>query len=502
LFILPEVVSLDSVMEETKKRQMEENTEVLDHSFAWYVLQVHEHVTPLLEFSLKQFKQIFSSSPSHFQSFCKEITITFIQNSKNKLKELKSDLASFCVALHFIHLDLQSLSPHIPNISDRFSEFLEFLVRFQIEQIIESLQLFSSDTILNLHQEILQSCEKLPEKIETPAEKASFNLLYFLLSEIVKLEPMLKSCKNFIASGSTIVSLIVSHLLNFFQILRKNIANFSTGSSGKLEYENKKLKELEKNGAFLIGLLKFFIYLEENVARVINVLSKTFFELEYDRSEVNDVINRIAKPEFLVVLKLCQEDLLKFYIEHYSKSLSRQTNIYCSLKWKFQEEPIDVSPAMCEIVSSLWSARKELKAFFHGDFAASQKQSRKRAKNLVELQLERIHARRTKVLDTLKFDLHSILSVLAKTVLKALYEEVRLHEFGPGGFQQVEVDAKFLGSCLLNTFLDETLISGYIQEVIESCSFRCTNPLSMPSTILESILENKKKSMKVKKSTS
>ena len=500
-FVLPEDTSLDSILEDSKKAQLQdENEEIQDFTFSWYVLQVHEHVIPLLEFSLKNFKLIFGSSfPGQYQAYCKEITLHLIQNSKNKLKELKSNLSAFCIALHFIHLDLQVLSPFIPNISDRFSEFLEFLVRFQIEQIIDSLQIFSCNTIQTLHQEISNNKEKFPEKIEIPAEKASISLLYFLLTEIVKLQPMLKSCKNFIASGSTIVSLIVSHLLNFFQILRKNILNFSTNSTDAQEYENKDLRGLNKSGGFLIGLLKFFIYLEENVTIILNTLSKNFLELEYDMAEVNDIVSKTAKSEFLVVLKLCQEDLLHFYIEHYSKHFITLISEYCSQKWKFQDEPIDVSVTMCDITSTLLNARKELKAFFHGEFITTQKVARKRAKNMVELQLERIHARKSKVVETLKFDLQSILGVLAKIMFKALYEEIRLHEFGTGGYQQIEVDSKFLGSCITSNFLEETLVSGYVQEIISSASFRCTNCLSLPSTILESVLENKKKQMKEKK---
>ena len=167
-FVLPEDTSLDSILEDSKKAQLQdENEEIQDFTFSWYVLQVHEHVIPLLEFSLKNFKLIFGSSfPGQYQAYCKEITLHLIQNSKNKLKELKSNLSAFCIALHFIHLDLQVLSPFIPNISDRFSEFLEFLVRFQIEQIIDSLQIFSCNTIQTLHQEISNNKEKFPEKIE------------------------------------------------------------------------------------------------------------------------------------------------------------------------------------------------------------------------------------------------------------------------------------------------------------------------------------------------
>lgn len=497
--MIPEGSSLDSVIEDSKKiPDNEENIEVLDHTFAWYVLQIHEHVTPLLAFALKHFKSIFESEfNAQFQAFSKEIVLMLIQNSKNKLKEIRSNLGEFCIALHFIQLDLKILSPYAANVNDRFNEFLEFLVRFQIEKVVEGLQGLAFDTISRMCTEIYESEEKLPEKIEGPALKASFNLLYFLLSEIIRLEPMLQNCKNFISSSAT-VSLIVSHILNFFQILRKSLLNFSTNTAGSQEYENNSFRLLKKNGNFLIAMLKFFIYLEESVPRIISILTKTFYELDYEKSEVLDVINRIAKPEFLVVLKLCQEDLLLFYIEYYSKLFRDLIFEYCNEKWRFQNEPIDVSETMCKVVTTLLAARKELKAFFQGDFITAQKFSRKRVKHNVELELERIHARKTKIMENLKFDLTSIVGTLAKIVLKGLYEEVRMYEFGTGGYQQVEVDAHFLGSCIGLTLLDDSLVSGYIHEILSSTSTRCTFTQNLQPTILDSIIENKKQQLKIK----
>jgi hypothetical protein len=215
-----------------------------------------------------------------------------------------------------------------------------------------------------------------------------------------------------------------------------------------------------------------------------------------------DIMNRIAKPELLVVLKLSQEDLLLYYIEYYAKVFDNNITLYCSGKWKSQIEPIDVSDIICSMVSTLISARKELKAFFRGELISAQKIKRKRVKHNVELEMERLFARKNKVIENLKFDINSIIGTLAKLVLKGLYEEIRLQDLTAGGAQQVEVDAHFLGSCLSYNILEESLVSGYIQEIVHSASNRCVNFTHLQSTILDSIIENKKNTMNLKQNKS
>ena len=157
---------------------------------------------------------------------------------------------------------------------------------------------------------------------------------------------------------------------------------------------------------------------------------------------------------------------------------------------------------MCKIVNTLISARKELKAFFRGEFTSHQKIKRKRVKHNVELEMERLFARKMKTVENLKFDIHSIIGSLAKITLKGLYEEIRLQEFSTGGYQQVEVDANFLGSCLSYNILEESLVSGYVQEIICSAACRCTLVESLQQTILESIVENKRNQMNFKQNKS
>ena len=229
-------------------------------------MQVHENIMPLINSGLENYKIIFSNNfQQHQLQFSKDFIIKYISNIKNKLKELKCGIGQFCSALYFINDDLSRLKPTFPVsnafvLEDRFTELFEFLIRFQIERVIENLQKSSLLILQALYEEITDSTEELPERIEMPAEKASYSLIYYLLAGILHLEPMLENSRNYITSGSMIVSLIISHILNFFQILRKNLSSFSSNSTGILEYLIPGLQKLEKNGKFLIGILKFMIY--------------------------------------------------------------------------------------------------------------------------------------------------------------------------------------------------------------------------------------------------
>ena len=502
-----QVTGFDRITEEIKNsmNNLGESALISEKSFAWYVRQVNEVVMPLVCTGIENYSKIFGSSffTQQYLQFSKEIVVKYIGNIKNKLKEVQSDIGHFCLAMNFINEDLTKLSQIFPTsntfvLSDRFTELFEFLIRFQIERVVEGLQKSSINVLNELHQEITESSESLPERIEVPTENAACYLVFCLLTGILRLEPMLDSAKSFITSSSMVVSLIISHILNFFQILRKNLSSFSTNSTGAMEYAVPGLQKLEKNGNFLIGVLKLMIHLEESVPKIISTLSKSFAELNYDRCEVSDIMNKVAKPELLVVMKLSQEDLLLYYIEYYARVFTELVEIYCEEKWKFQNEPIDVSETICRIVSTLIAARKELKAFFRGELISNQKLKRKRVKHNVELEMERIFARKVKVIDNLKFDLGSIIGCLAKFTLKGLYEEVRMQEFSTGGCQQIEVDAGFLGNCISYNILEESLVSGYVQEIISSAAGRCTLYEPLQSTILESIVENKINQMNLK----
>ena len=338
--VIPNNSGFETIEEDIKKSidSSIKSSIIIEKSFGWYVLQVHSQVMPLFYVGIENFLKIFANSHSqHFVQMSKELISKYITNVKKKLKEIGSDIGQFCCSLLMINEDLCKLSPLFSNsnnfhIVDRFTELFEFLIRFQIEKVVENLQKSAEKLIIDLYQEITNSTENLPEKIEIPAEKASFFMLFYLLAGILNLEPILDISRSFLTSGSLIVSLIISHILNFFQILRKNLCSFSSNSTGTSEYSVLSFQNLSKNGNFLIGLLKFLIFLEESVPKIITVLLKTFSELKYDRGEVADIMNRIAKPELLVVLKLSQEDLLLYYIEHYSKLFNDLIVEYCSEK--------------------------------------------------------------------------------------------------------------------------------------------------------------------------
>lgn len=114
--------------------------------------------------------------------------------------------------------------------------------------------------------------------------------------------------------------------------------------------------------------------------------------------------------------------------------------------------------------------------------------------------MERLFARKAKTFENVKFELNSILSSIVKLTFKSMYEELRLKEFGPGGVQQIEVDASFMGSCIDEIVVmdDSAIVSGYVHEVNFTVSNRCMQPINLQKTLLESIVENKKQQLNIK----
>jgi hypothetical protein len=71
-----------------------------------------------------------------------------------------------------------------------------------------------------------------------------------------------------------------------------------------------------------------------------------------------------------------------------------------------------------------------------------------------------------------------MLIAIAKMIFKTFYEIVRLRRFDTPSFQQVQVDVNFIASCCLELAGGEdfSIISGLMNEVIESASNRTPSP--------------------------
>ena len=83
-----------------------------------------------------------------------------------------------------------------------------------------------------------------------------------------------------------------------------------------------------------------------------------------------------------------------------------------------------------------------------GERKTSTVRKRIHAKDSFELEMDRMQARKTKILELFKFEMDPVLSCIAKFFFKSFYEAAREVEMSVGGFKQVQVDLGFISTCL------------------------------------------------------
>jgi len=70
------------------------------------------------------------------------------------------------------------------------------------------------------------------------------------------------------------------------------------------------------------------------------------------------------------------------------------------------------------------------------------------AKDSLELEMDRIKARKSKILELLRFEMDPVLNCISKFFFKSFYEAARECEFSSGGLKQLQVDLLFVSVCL------------------------------------------------------
>ena len=481
--------------------ETERKHQPIEGTFHWYISEMHKQAMPLFVSALETYLGIFQENSEIFQNFSKEVLNNYIQSFKTKLKEVSCDLNSFTLCLHIINSDMHKLREIIPSqknfrVEDKFTELYEFAMRHQVEIAMESLLSTFIELLQNLNQEIQESELELPEKIDSPADSAAYNLMYAVISAVMELQPLIESSRYYLTSEDTFASLIALHLVQFFKSVKQGLTVYSLRYPVP-EGELSVVKELKVSGSSIIGFLKLAITLEDTgLPKLLHTIAETYSSLGIPRNEITQIVDKTAKPELLSVLKSAQEEILLIYIEFYGKAYSDYLKEYLNTDWK--EEPIDVSEAITNIAVSLKDSRKELKTFFKGQKPSHQRVKRKRDKNTVELEMERLFARKIKPVENVKFELNSILGSIIKLTFKAFYEELRCKKVT--NMQQIQVDANFLGSCFEEMVVleDQGIISGYVQEVIYTAKCRCVAPSELSKHVLESIVESKKQQLNIK----
>mmetsp|Transcript_148711 Transcript_148711/g.262599 ORF Transcript_148711/g.262599 Transcript_148711/m.262599 type:complete len:829 (+) Transcript_148711:115-2601(+) len=122
-----------------------------------------------------------------------------------------------------------------------------------------------------------------------------------------------------------------------------------------------------------------------------------------------------------------------------------------------------------------------------------------RVKNDMELEMERLWAKKLQVFATIPFNRNGAIVGILRIAYKALCEYVREETFAKFGLQQIQVDCAFLAE-ITRDFVeaeDAGVLDSLLDEAVTSASQRCVEPVLMEAVIVETLCEEKKKTFKI-----
>jgi hypothetical protein len=202
----------------------------------------------------------------------------------------------------------------------------------------------------------------------------------------------------------------------------------------------------------------------------------------------------------VTTLKHLQEETIRIYAEFSGQStIALLQSYYGHLETARDQEPTDVSPEIVSFVTAIHQILAETKLFLGEIKAQGQRHlKRQKTKYLVEIEMDRLYAKKADIFAPVPFRTESVLSAVLKITLKSIVEEVRQVTLPGAGLQQVQVDTAFVLSCFQDLVApeDQSLLAGMLYEVVYSAKKRAVETLELTQTAIESIVEYRRSTLK------
>eukprot|EP00826_Nyctotherus_ovalis_P063159 TRINITY_DN9239_c0_g3_i1.p1 TRINITY_DN9239_c0_g3~~TRINITY_DN9239_c0_g3_i1.p1 ORF type:complete len:231 (+),score=74.29 TRINITY_DN9239_c0_g3_i1:1763-2455(+) len=197
-------------------------------------------------------------------------------------------------------------------------------------------------------------------------------------------------------------------------------------------------------------------------------------------------------------LKLEMQALLNNYTYLYGSTLGNMFSKYIStVDWANTPEPRDLNPIIFEMNKRLDLIETEIETFFNKKpVIKAEKSKGDKAMFLLNYYTDRVLANRTKIFIDVKDSREDLIMSIMRMSLKTFYEEVRNLRLSKFGYQQIQIDMRFIETILEKIYgIDDELkvLKGSFEEVIHSAKIRCVDPSDIDEAVIEAIMEVKLK---------
>ncbi|GAA0169384.1 hypothetical protein LIER_23886 [Lithospermum erythrorhizon] len=110
---------------------------------------------------------------------------------------------------------------------------------------------------------------------------------------------------------------------------------------------------------------------------------------------------------------------------------------------------------------------------------------------LLESHVAKLFKQKIEIFTKVEHTQDSVRNSIIKTTLKSLQEFVRLQTFNRSGFQQIQLDTRFLSTTLNDTAEEEGTIDLLLDEVVVAAAERCLDPIPLENAILDKLINAK-----------
>lgn len=265
----------------------------------------------------------------------------------------------------------------------------------------------------------------------------------------------------------------------------------------EFNYEVASKAKEEINGRFVLALINICKKLESGG---IASLEAMLIDHTANLSDIESAIStiKIDIENIKEKLKLEMQALFNNYTYLYGSTLGSMFSKYmASVDWVNTPEPRDLNPVIFEMNKRLGLIETEIETFFNKKPVIKPKKAKKnKAMFQMDYDMERLLAKKTKIFIDVKDNREDLIMSIMRMSLKTFYEGVRNLRLSKFGYQQIQIDMRFIETILEEIYgIDDEsgVLRGSFNEVVHSAKIRCVDPADIDETVIEIIVEVKLK---------
>lgn len=308
------------------------------------------------------------------------------------------------------------------------------------------------------------------------------------------------------------------HLLNnlidkVVKAVKQHVKELSDLREGELPLtKEKKLQEkieMSLREILLLGFLEDMLNLARSFTSktvslpALLVLAKMC--LEFSNTYVHELLKLVDGSGGVDEERLCKEmlavaqELGDHYVKVEGNIIGQMLRKSVETRdWARCPEPRSVRPVMRRVLEELSAAEPVASLFDDGQVPPPGSGSRHHARSSTGVSwadhgythnLHKLFSDKIEIFTPIEFTKTSILTGIIKISLKTHLEFVRLKTFSKFGLQQIQVDIHYLQAHLWRYVTDENLVQSLLEEILQSASLRCVDPVLMVPSIVEILCE-------------